>query len=276
MKSALVPSISCSVCFAFVLRLNHVTWLSLCACCLCLLCRYPLAPSRFDKLGHENKPPQCQENAKYRASFLWQCLFNQLPLISALHPLFLSFQNVMEEKSAHRQRFLLSTLLLHLHSLVHSSAVVFLALSLHLFHSFLPPYLLSCVLCPFLSHFLILSMLCFLCPSPISLLPHCLSSSLSTLFALQFLHFLSHFILLSLFHLSLLCATAIVLLSSLGVLQCALVHQAAWLKLHKHEQVLHRRISTYQKVTQKIMKCCSRVGVWTTVLTTVQHLKIFF
>lgn len=65
----------------------------------CLFCRYPLAPSHSDKLGHENKPPRCQENAKYRSFFLWQCLFNQLPLISALHPLFLSFQNVMEEKS---------------------------------------------------------------------------------------------------------------------------------------------------------------------------------
>lgn len=43
----------------------------------------PSGSLSFDKLGHENKPPQCQENAKYRASFLWQCLFNQLPLISA-------------------------------------------------------------------------------------------------------------------------------------------------------------------------------------------------
>lgn len=128
MKSSRILSISPSVCFAFrslslFLCLNHITRLSLCACRLCLLCRYPLAPSHFDKLGHENKPPQCQENAKYRASFLWQCLFNQLPLISALHPLFLSFQNVMEEKSAHRQRLLLSTLLLRPRSVVHSSGV---------------------------------------------------------------------------------------------------------------------------------------------------------
>lgn len=73
------------------------------------LCRYPLAPSHFDKLGHENKPRWCQENAKYRASFLWLCLFNQLPLISPLHPLFLSFQNVMEKKCVHRQRVQTST-----------------------------------------------------------------------------------------------------------------------------------------------------------------------
>lgn len=36
---------------------------------------------------------------------------NQLPLIAALHPLFLSIQTVMEEKSVNRQRVLLSTLL---------------------------------------------------------------------------------------------------------------------------------------------------------------------
>lgn len=87
-------------------------------------------PLIFDKLGHENKPPWCQGNAKYRASFLWLCLFNQLPLISALHPLFLSFLNVMEEKSAHRQHPCFYSLLLRCpHLLVHLSTVVFLTLS---------------------------------------------------------------------------------------------------------------------------------------------------
>lgn len=158
MKCSLIFSITRWVCFAFVfsLCLNHITWLSLRACCLCLLCRYPLAPSHFDKLGHENKPPQCQENAKYRASFLWLCLFNQLPLISALHPLFLSFQNVMEEKSVHRQRLLLSTLLLLLRPRsLHPSAVMFLALSLSQSLSFfLPPCLFTASLFLFQSHFL--------------------------------------------------------------------------------------------------------------------------
>lgn len=89
-------------------------------CCLCLLCCYPLAPSYFDKLGHENEPLCCQENAKYRASFLQLWFFNQLPLISALHPLFLFFQNVTEEKSAHCQHPVRSTPLLRSSSsLVH-------------------------------------------------------------------------------------------------------------------------------------------------------------
>lgn len=181
MKSSRILSISPSVCFAFrslslFLCLNHITRLSLCACRLCLLCRYPLAPSHFDKLGHENKPPQCQENAKYRASFLWQCLFNQLPLISALHPLFLSFQNVMEEKSAHRQRLLLSTLLLRPRSVVHSSGVcVSPSISVILLATFL-------ILCRAVSasvsfpySFLALSLSP---PLPISLLPPCLPLSL--------------------------------------------------------------------------------------------------
>lgn len=203
MKSSLNLSISASVCFVFVpsLCLNHITWLSLCARCLCLLCRYPLAPSHFDKLGHENKPPQCQENAKYRASFLWQCLFNQLPLISALHPLFLSFQNVMEEKSVHRQRLLLSALLLHLlfllrpHSLVRSSAVVFLALlldlcrsSCHLAYS-LPRCICFCLISSFFPGFVVLAP----CLSP-SCLAVFLRLCVSPLFALQFLGSLSCFI----------------------------------------------------------------------------------
>lgn len=105
--------------------LNPITWLSLNACCLCLLCCYPLAPSYFDKLGHENEPPCCQENAKYRPSFLQLWFFNQLPLISALHPLFLSFQNVMEEKSAHCQHpFLLTPLPRSPYLLVHLSTDV--------------------------------------------------------------------------------------------------------------------------------------------------------
>lgn len=83
----------------------------------------------FDKLGHENKPSRCQENAKYGASFLWLCLFNQLPLISALHPLFLSFQNVMEEKSVHCQRLRLSTLLLLLRPRSRSSLSLSLSIS---------------------------------------------------------------------------------------------------------------------------------------------------
>lgn len=85
MKSFLVLSVSPSACFAFVPspRLNRVASLSLCARSLCLLCRYPLAPSHFDKPGRENKPPRCQTNAKHGASFLRQWLFNQLPLISA-------------------------------------------------------------------------------------------------------------------------------------------------------------------------------------------------
>lgn len=241
MKCSLILSISPSVCFAFVpsLCLNHVTWLSLCACRLCLLCRYPLAPSHFDKLGHENKPPQCQENAKYRASFLWQCLFNQLPLISALHPLFLSFQNVMEEKSVHRQRLLLSTLLLlRPRSLVHSSAVVFLTLSLNLCHSschlaYSPPRcIFFCLISPFFP--------CFVSFAP-RLSPSCLPVFLllcvSSFFALQFLHSLSLFFLyFFLFQLSLPSTSAIALLPSLRVLQCALMHQAA--KLHKHEPAL--------------------------------------
>lgn len=99
-------------------------------CCLCLLCCYPLAPSYFDKLGHENEPLRCQENAKYRASFLQLWFFNQLPLISALHPLFLFFQNVIEEKSAHCQHPVLSTPLLRSScSLVHLSTDVFRILS---------------------------------------------------------------------------------------------------------------------------------------------------
>lgn len=106
-------SLTLSALHLFSLCLNRITRLSRCACRLCLRCHYPLASSHFDKLGHENKPPRCQQNAKYRASFLWLCLFNQLPLISALHPLFLSFQNVMEEKSVYRRRLLRSTLLLH-------------------------------------------------------------------------------------------------------------------------------------------------------------------
>lgn len=203
MKSLRILSISASVCFVFVpsLCLNHITWLSLCACCLCLLCRYPLAPSHFDKLGHENKPLQCQENAKYRASFLWQCLFNQLPLISALHPLFLSFQNVMEEKSVHRQRLLLSTLLLLLlfllrpHLLVHSSAVVLLALFLNLCHSAchlaysLPCCICFCLIYVFFPGFIVLAP----CLSPLCLAVFLLLC-VSSLFALQFLGSLSCFI----------------------------------------------------------------------------------
>lgn len=178
MKCSPILSISASVCFPFVssLCLNHITWLSLCARCLCLLCRYPLARSHSDKLGHENKPPWCQENAKYRASFLWQCLFNQLPLISALHPLFLSFQNVMEEKSVHRQRLLLNALPPP-SSLACSFVCHCVSCSLPQFLSFLlPPCFFSATLDSFLSHFLGLSLLC---PLPISLLPYCLSSSLS-------------------------------------------------------------------------------------------------
>lgn len=108
-------------------------------------------PLIFDKLGHENKPPWCQGNAKYRASFLWLCLFNQLPLISALHPVFLFLLNVMEEKSAHRQHPCFYSLLLRCpHSLVHLSTVVFLTLSL--WHSlchlafFLPDCILFCLI----------------------------------------------------------------------------------------------------------------------------------
>ncbi len=215
MKSSLMLSVSRSVCFAFVLCL-HVTWLSLCACCLCLLCRYPLAPSRFDKLGHENKPPQCQENAKYRASFLWQCLFNQLPLISALHPLFLSFQNVMEEKSAHRQRLLSTLLLLRPCLLVHSSAIAFLALSLNLCHS--SHHLGNSLVCS--GHFCLISSFF---PRFVSFAPRLSPSCLAVFLLFSYSSLPSGFCIFSpdffffFFHLSLLCASAIVLLPSLGV-----------------------------------------------------------
>lgn len=223
MKCSLILSISPSLC------LNHVTWLSPLACRLCLLCRYPLAPSHFDKLGHENKPPRCQENAKYRASFLWQCLFNQLPLISALHPLFLSFQNVMEEKSVHRQRLLLSTLLLlRPRSLVHSPAFAFLSLPQSL-PFLLPTCFFSAVLylfsVSFPHSFLALSL------SPLAYLP---LASPSFFFAASHPSFPSSFCVpspfldVSLFHPSLLSISAIVLLPSLKVLQCVLTHQAAW------------------------------------------------
>lgn len=172
MKSSLILSISPSFCFAFVpsLCLNHITWVSLCARCLCLLCRYPLAPSHSDKLGHENKPPQCQENAKYKAFFLWQCLFNQLPLISALHPLFLSLQNVMEEKSVPPTSFPLNTLPPPPSSLACSFVCRCVSPSLPQSLPFLLP---PCLFSPFCIFFCLISS-CFPCFAP-ELFPSCLA-----------------------------------------------------------------------------------------------------
>lgn len=186
MKSSLILSISASVCFVFVLSLclNHITWLSLCACCLCLLCRYPLAPSHFDKLGHENKPPQCQENAKYRASFLWQCLFNQLPLISALHPLFSLFSErnggeICTPPTSSPLNTPPHPPLPPPSSLACSFVRRCVPRALPQSPSFcLPPSLFSAMLYLFLSHLLILPWLCRSRPLSISLMTRCLSSTL--------------------------------------------------------------------------------------------------
>lgn len=152
----------------------------------------------------------------------------------------------MEEKSVHRQRLLLSTLLLlRPHSLVLSSAVVFLTLSLNLCHS-------SCHLAYSLPRCIFFCLISSCFPCFVSFAP-CLSPSclavflllcISSLFALHFLHS-------PLSHLCLPSASAIVLLPSLRVIQCTVMHQAAWLKLHKHEPASHWWILTHQEATQR-------------------------
>lgn len=148
-------------------HLNPITWLSLYGCGLCLHCCYPLAPSYFDKLGHENKLPHCQENAKYRAPFLWLWFFNQLPLISALHPLFLSFQNVMEEKSPLCQHPFLSAVLLHCPSLTGSFIRCCVSYTVSIFKIRLATLLIHQLAVSFSSSFSVLSPLCLF---PVTLL----------------------------------------------------------------------------------------------------------